>query len=124
MSWRTQVLKPYTVTKVNTNASAGTNTLDQDIRLAEQESLVVLTLTAINDTSACTSIRVCKFDAAGTEHIVWQVGSRAAKEALNFSGEIILAQREMLRVTFYGCTAGDDLFVGITGHEMRKVEPI
>lgn len=98
------------------NAAAGENFLDIGGGVVG-EMRVVKTLYAHNATSAVTKIRFGLITGV-TRYWIATCEARGAGEGFYWEGEVFAGVGVKPTVQFLGCTAGDDLYVHVTGYNM------
>lgn len=101
----------------NLNATVGTNNLSTTAVPAGYVYWVAAAR-MLNNTSAITSYRL-ELLGDGVAVPIELLASPAAAESLLWSGGLPLKEDDVVRAIFYGCVAGDDLYLDVWGYMMK-----
>jgi len=117
-AWQKQPIMPgYSAIKseqvVNLNATIGTNTVDSGT-VPAGEIWTVNNISVFDNTNNNTSIYGYAVIGGVGVQIIYKAAPLAGIATL-FTGTLILSPGDKLSVVFFGCTAGDDLYLTYCG---------
>lgn len=102
---------------LNTNASAGSNTLS--LSPPSGEAWVVEAFAALNLNTVCTALIFTAGIIGGNDTWLDRIPTPPAAIYTTRRGPITLDENSEIRAVFEGCSAGDDLYFRVFGHSME-----
>jgi len=107
----------YAVRVTNTNASAGTNYVDTN-PVPSGYIYVIQSVRGVDANSAIDRIGLAAVKDTIYGPLI-EKRSPIINESVIWTGQIVLKEGDIIRGSFYGCTAGDTLVLDVWGYKMK-----